>query len=227
MGQKVNPTSFRLGYTKNWSSKWFSKKNFSEYLEQDYKLRKLITEKLRDAAISKVEIERSPRGVVFSIFTPRPGIIIGRGGAGVEELREMLSREVEKLFEKKLEVKVNIEEVKEPLGNAAVIARGIAEQLEKRVPFRRVIKQSIDRSKDSVGVKGIKIMVSGRLNGAEMSRTEQVFDGNIPLHTLRADIDFAKDEAYTTYGIVGIKVWVYKGQVFKDTQKKQEDKVKK
>lgn len=221
MGQKVNPTSFRTGYIKDWKSKWFSNKNFGEYLEQDYKLRKLIHKRLKDAAISKVDIERSPRGITFSIFTPRPGIIIGRGGAGVDELKEILMKEVEKLFGKRLDVKVNIEEVKDPLANAAVIARGIAEQLEKRIPFRRAIKQSLDRSKDSMGVKGIKVMVSGRLNGAEMSRREWVAEGNIPLHTLRADIDFARDEAYTTYGVIGIKVWVYRGQIFKGSDSKE------
>ncbi len=222
MGQKVNPISMRLGYVQGWKSKWFSRRNFRTYLEQDFRLRKIISKKLKEAAVAKIEIERSPRGILFSIHTPRPGIIIGKGGAGVEDLKKELAQETEKLSGKKLEIKVNIEEVKDPLGNAAVIARGIAEQLEKRVPFKRVLKQAIERSKDSVGVKGIKIMVAGRLNGAEMSRREHLVQGSIPLHTIRANIDFAKDVAQTTYGIIGIKVWVYKGQVFKDKIVEQE-----
>lgn len=214
MGQKVSPTSFRLGFIKSWSSKWFSeKKKYRTNFLNDLKVEKYILKKLKNAAISKVEIERSAQAVKINIYSSRPGIIIGRGGSGIDQLKS----EIEKIINEK--VNINIQEVKNPEGDAAIVAHVMAEQLEKRISFRRVLKQAIDRSMNSPGVKGIRVMVAGRLDGSEMSRREWLSEGSMPLHTLRANIDFAKERAYTTYGVIGIKVWIYKGEVFKKDTK--------
>lgn len=215
MGQKVSPIGFRLGINKTWSSKWFSdKEKYRINFLNDLKIEKFILNKLKSAAVSKVEIERSHQAIKINIYSSRPGIIIGRGGSGVDELK----KEIEKIVNEK--VNINIQEIKNPEGNASIVGHVMAEQLEKRISFRRVMKQAIDRAMSSPGVKGIKIMVSGRLDGSDMSRREWLAEGNMPLHTIRADIDFAKERAYTTYGVVGIKVWVYKGEIFNKDEKK-------
>ena len=211
MGQKVNPISFRLGGLRTWSSKWFSDgSQYKNYLISDIKIRKLVFKKLKSAALSKIEIERSPKSVVLNLYSSRPGIIIGRGGAEVEELKKDVVREVGK----DIKVDVNIKEIKKPETDVATVACLVVEQLEKRISFRRAIKRVLERSMQSSEVKGVRIMVAGRLDGAEMSRREWVSDGNLPLHTLRANIDYAERNAYTTYGVIGIKVWIYKGEVF-------------
>lgn len=219
MGQKVSPIAFRLGLLYSWPSKWVTnKKNYRLFLEEDIKLRSFIFKILRDAGIARVDIERSANLINVIIFTSRPGIIIGRGGAGVEELKKKL----EKMVSNK-SLKITIEEVRDPEANAQLVAHNIAEALEKRLPFRRVLKQSLERSKQVRGVKGVKIMVAGRLNGASMKRSEWLATGEIPLHNLRADIDFAKDIARTTYGIIGVKVWIYKGEIFEKSKNEGKD----
>lgn len=218
MAQKVSPISFRLGGIKTWRSKWFfDKKKYRHNFINDLKIEKFVLKKLKNAAVSRVEIERSPQEVKLSIYSSRPGIIIGRGGTGVEELK----KELKKIANEK--ININIQEVKSPEGDAAVIAHVIAEQLEKRISFRRAMKQAVDRAVNSPEVKGIKVMVSGRLDGSEMSRREWLSEGSMPLHTLRANIDYARTSAYTTYGVIGIKVWLYKGEVF-SSNKKQDNK---
>ena len=219
MGRKVSPISFRLGIIKPWRSKWFFKsgKNYRKSLIQDIKIRDFIFRKLRHAAIEKVEIKRSPETVDLDIYTSRPGIVIGRGGGGLEELK----REIEKMLPSKIKVNINIQEVKIPEASAKLVAFFIAEQLEKRISYKKVMKQNIDRAMKSPGVKGIKIKLSGRLDGAEIARSEWLTRGKLPLHTLRANIDFAQEEAYTTYGVIGIKVWIYKGEVFENEKSKE------
>lgn len=227
MGQKTHPTSFRLGTIYTWKSTWFHKKKYADYLLQDIHFRTLIEKKLRDAAVARVEIERSEKETKISIFSSRPGIIIGRGGTGIEELKKYIISNLPEDFQLKNEIKINIEEIRNPATNAKLVGLSVAEQLEKRVSFRRALKQALDRTAQADGVKGVKIMVSGRLNGAEMSRREWLSKGKMPLHTIRADIDFARVNAYTTYGLIGVKVWIYKGEIFgKDvpsTHAKKED----
>jgi len=220
MARKVTPISFRIGITKPWKSKWFlrSTKGYREFLIQDIKIRDLIFKKLRHAAIEKVEIGRSPEAITIDIYTSRPGIIIGRGGGGVEELKG----EIEKMLPPKIKVNINIQEVKNPEASAKLVAFFMAEQLEKRISYRRVMKQAIDRTMQAAEVKGVKVMLSGRLDGAEIARKEWLSKGKLPLHTLRAEIDFAREEAHTTYGVVGIKVWIYKGEVFEKPKKELE-----
>lgn len=217
MGQKVNPISLRLGGIESWRSKWFTKKNYGDQVVRDFRMRDYIRKKLRNAAVSNIEIERSPQAVTFIIHSSRPGIIIGRGGTGVEDLKRELKRHVLP----KSQVKVEIKEVKNPESDPRIVALAMAEQIEKRISFRRVLKQALDRSINTQGVEGVKVMMSGRLDGAEMSRREWLAEGRLPLHTLRANIDYAFDEANTTYGKIGIKVWIYKGEVF---DKKDKDK---
>lgn len=211
MAQKVSPTGFRLGGIKTWSSRWYSdKKKYRDSFISDLKIQRLVKEELKTASVSRAVIERSPRALTLNIYSSRPGIIIGRGGAGVEELKAKIS----KILVNPSKININIQEIKDPESDAAVIAQSMAEQLEKRMSFRRVMRQAIDRATKSSQVKGIKVMVAGRLDGADMSRREWLADGQMPLHTLRADIDFVRHEAHTTYGVVGIKVWIYKGEVF-------------
>ncbi len=206
MGQKVNPKGLRVGVIKNWDSRWYADKQYSDYLLEDYKIRQFLKKKLYEAGISKLEIERAANRVKVNIFTARPGIVIGRGGADVEVLREELKKMTGK------NVFLNIVEVKRPELDAQLVAENIASQLEKRIAFRRAMKQAMGRT-IRMGAEGIKIMCSGRLGGAEIARSEWVSDGKVPLHTLRADIDYATAEANTTYGKIGIKVWIYKGEV--------------
>lgn len=207
MGQKVNPHGLRVGVIKDWDSKWFAnKKDFAELLLEDNKIRKYVKEKLYTAGISKINIERASKKVKVSIYTAKPGMVIGRGGAGVEELR----KELEKLTGKS--VVINVEEIKVQDLEAQLVAESIAESLERRVSFRRAMKQAIQRTMRA-GAKGIKTAVSGRVGGADMARTEGYSEGTIPLQTIRADIDYGFAEADTTYGKLGVKVWLYKGEV--------------
>ena len=207
MGQKVNPHGARVGVILDWSTKWYAgKKDFSNNLIEDYKLREMLKKKLDQAGISSIDIERSAGKVGVTIYTAKPGIVIGRGGAGVEALK----KEIEQFTGKA--VSLNILEVKFPDGDAQLVAENIAQQLEKRISFRRAMKQSISRAMKA-GAKGIKTSVSGRLGGADIARSEGYHEGSIPLQTLRADIEYGFAEAKTTYGRIGVKVWIYKGQV--------------
>jgi len=207
MGQKVNPHGLRVGIIKDWDSKWYAdKKTFNEYLVEDHKIREFVKKKLFISGVSKVEIERAANRIKVTVFTAKPGMVIGKGGSGVEELR----LDIEKLTKKS--VVINVEEIKIPELNAQLVAENIASQLERRVSFRRAMKQAIQRTM-RFGGKGIKTSVSGRLGGADMARTEGYSEGTIPLQTLRADIDYGFAEANTTYGKLGVKVWLYKGEV--------------
>lgn len=207
MGQKVNPHGLRVGIIKDWDSTWYADdKKFSDYLVEDYEIRKHIKEKLYIAGISRIEIERFANRIKISVHTAKPGMVIGKGGSGVESLR----KELEKMTGKK--VMVNVEEVKVPELDAQLVAENIAAQLERRISFRRAMKQAIQRTRRA-GALGIKTSVSGRLGGADMARTEGYSEGTIPLQTLRADIDYGFAEADTTYGKLGVKVWIYKGEV--------------
>jgi small subunit ribosomal protein S3 len=208
MGQKVNPISMRLQVNKDWRSKWFaSKKDYAGYLKMDLAVRRLITKKLGSrAAINKVDIERSPNIVTVTISTAKAGVVIGRGGTGAQELKA----EIEKI--NGVQTRVNIEEIKKPELHAKLVAENIAHQLERRISFRRAVKMSAANTMRA-GAKGIRIQVAGRLNGAEMSRLEKEVAGSVPLHTIRADIDYAQVDAQTQAGIIGVKVWIYKGEV--------------
>ena len=218
MGQKVNPKSLRIGITTDWRSRWFGGKSYAQLLEQDVKLRRAVMKKWRHAAVADVEVERNEKDVKIVVKTSRPGMIIGRGGGGIEDLIAFIKKEF--FAGKKVDVKVDIVEIKQFEESAALVAQNVAEQLEKRMPFRRVLKTTLEQAAKNRVVKGMKIQLSGRLNGAEMSRVEWLSEGTIPLHTLRADIDFARDVARTTYGAIGVKVWVYKGEIFKDKDNK-------
>ena len=207
MGQKMDPNGLRVGVIKDWNSKWYAdKKNFSEYLVEDHKIREYVKKKLYVAGISKIEIERTAKFVRVNVYTAKPGVVIGKGG----NLAESLKAEIEKMINK--EVNLNIVEVKNVDLDAQLVPENIAMQLEKRVSFRRAMKQSMQKTMKS-GALGIKTSVSGRLGGADMARTEFYKEGNIPLQTLRADIDYGFAEADTTYGKIGVKVWIYKGEV--------------
>lgn len=215
MGQKVHPTAFRTGIIFDWKSRWFNKKKYQEYLAEDVKIREFIFSKLNKSGLGKVEIERAANAVRIIIFTSRPGLIIGRGGAGVEQLRAELQKIIAKSQPKeKIELRLEIEEIKQAESFAPIIAQNIAEQLEKRMPYRRVIKQTLEKVLQGKTVQGAKIMVKGRLDGSEIARKEWLAKGRIPLQTLRANIDFGWATAHTTFGTIGIKVWVYKGDIF-------------
>jgi len=210
MGQKINPIGFRLGVQKNWSSKWFtSTKNFPVFLNNDIKVREFLNKKLANAAVSKIIIERPAKNAKVTIMTARPGIVIGKKGEDIENLRSDLQGLMG------IPVQLNIEEVRKPEIDATLIAQSIAQQLEKRVQFRRAMKRAMQNAM-RLGAQGIKIMSSGRLNGIEIARSEWYREGRVPLHTLRADIDYGVARAQTQYGIIGIKVWIYKGEVFQD-----------
>jgi len=207
MGQKTNPIGLRLGIIKGWDSNWYGGRNFSEKLVEDDKIRKYLNARLAKAGISKIIIERTLKLVTVTIFTARPGIIIGKGGQEVDKLKEELKKITKK------EIQINISEVKRPELDGTIVAQTVAKQIEGRISFRRAIKTAI-ASTMRIGAEGIKIVISGRLAGAEMARTEQYKEGRIPLHTLRADIDYAFAEAHTTYGRIGIKVWICKGEIY-------------
>ena len=206
MGQKVNPHGMRVGVIKDWDSRWYAEKDFADFLVEDYKIREFLKKKLYSAGISKIEIERASDRVKVIIFTAKPGVIIGKGGADIEKLKTELA----KLTEKKLVV--DIKEIKKPDREAQLVAENIAQQLENRVSFRRAMKSTMSRTLKA-GAQGIKTAVSGRLGGADIARTEFYSEGTIPLQTLRADIDYGFAEADTTYGKLGVKVWIYKGEV--------------
>ena len=208
MGQKVNPIGLRLGIVKTWESRWYAGKNYSEYILEDYNIRKFIKRKLYHAGISRIEIERSSKRVRLRIFTARPGIVIGKKGAEIA----LLKKELEKMVSH--EVIIDIQEVRKPEIDAQLVAENIALQIVRRVAFRRAMKRGIS-SAMRFGAEGIKIICSGRLGGAEMARTEQYREGRVPLHTLRADVDYGFIDAYTTYGVVGIKVFIFKGEILK------------
>ncbi|MBN9745367.1 MULTISPECIES: 30S ribosomal protein S3 [Amycolatopsis] len=207
MGQKINPHGFRLGITTDWKSRWYADKQYAEYVAEDVKIRKLLSTGMERAGISKVEIERTRDRVRVDIHTARPGIVIGRRGAEADRIRGAL----EKLTKK--QVQLNILEVKNPEADAQLVAQGVAEQLSNRVAFRRAMRKAIQTSMRSPQVKGIRVQCGGRLGGAEMSRSEHYRDGRVPLHTLRADIDYGFFEAKTTFGRIGVKVWIYKGEL--------------
>lgn len=214
MGQKVNPNGLRLGVNKNWQSNWFADKDFSVKLNNDIKIREYLLKKLNDAAVSSVEIERRKDKVEVKIHTAKPGVVIGRGGEDIEKLRNALKREVNE------EVYVSIIEEKNPDLNAKLVADAIAKQIENRANFRNVQKKAIKNTMKA-GAKGIKTSVSGRLAGAEMARTEGYTEGTVPLHTIRANIDYATSEANTTYGKIGVKVWIYKGEILGNKKVKE------
>ena len=214
MGQKVNPNGFRLGISKKQNANWFAKgKDFSKNLIQDLKVRDYLNKKLKNSSISKIELERTADTFVVNIHTARPGIIIGKRGEEIENLKKAVQRIV------KGPSQINIKEIKKPDLDAQILAEGVAQQLEKRVMFRRAMKRTV-QSALRQSAKGVRIEVSGRLNGAEIARTEWYREGRVPLHTLRADIDYGTSEALTTYGIIGVKVWVYRGEINEDPYKK-------
>lgn len=207
MGQKVHPFILRVGYIRTWHSRWFAKKNkFADFIEQDYRIRKFIKKRFKQAAVSKIIIERLAQSLKVRIFSARPGIIIGRHGADIERLREDLNNML------KCEVNIDIEEVKNAALDAQLVAENVAYQQEKRVAFRRAVKRAMSQTM-SAGAKGVRICCAGRLNGAEMSRTETYKEGKVPLQTFRADIDYGFAEALTTFGLIGVKVWIYKGDI--------------
>ena len=215
MGQKVNPHGIRLGIVKDWDARWYADKDFAQNLHEDIKIRDYLKKSLQTAGVPRVETERSKNRLKLTIHTAKPGMVIGRGGSGIEQIKEGLKN----LTDKRLDI--NIAEIKQPDLDATLVAENIAAQLERRIAFRRAMKQAVGRTM-RLGAKGIKIAVSGRLGGAEIARRESYREGSIPLHTLRADIDYGTAEAHTTYGRIGIKVWIFKGEVLPD--KKQQPK---
>jgi small subunit ribosomal protein S3 len=211
MGQKVNPIGIRLGITREWTSKWYaSTKNFPSYVYTDYLVREFLKKRLVEASVSRIQIERAARKVNITIHTARPGIVIGKKGEDIEKLRGQVSKMMKM---PQPDVRINIAEIRKPELDAQLVAEGIAQQLERRVMFRRAMKRAVTNTM-RIGALGIKVRVSGRLNGAEIARTEWYREGRIPLHTFRADIDYGLSEAKTTYGIIGVKVWIFKGEVF-------------
>ena len=214
MGQKVNPTGARIGVIYDWSTRWYAgKKDFANYLVEDFKLRKMLKDKYYATGIAKIDIERTAKEITVNIFTAKPGMIIGRQGADIEKLKteitDFLGRPAH----------INVMEIKQPDANAQLVAENIAQQLEKRISFRRAMKQSLQRAMKLPGVKGIKTALSGRIGGADIARSEHYHEGSIPLQTLRADIDYGFAEAKTTYGRLGVKVWIYKGQILPKAKK--------
>ncbi len=213
MGQKVNPISLRLGIVKTWESRWYAGKNYSEFVLEDFRIRKFLKKKLYHAGISRIEIERSSKRVRLRIFSARPGIVIGKKGAEIAQLKKELSKLTSQ------EILIDIQEVKRPELDAQLVSENVALQLERRVAFRRAMKRCVSSS-IRFGAKGIKIICAGRLGGAEMARTEWYREGRVPLHTMRADIDYGFYEANTTYGKIGVKVFIFKGEILKKDQKK-------
>ncbi|MBI3290983.1 30S ribosomal protein S3 [Candidatus Falkowbacteria bacterium] len=214
MGQKVHPKIFRIGELYSWDSKWFSRKDYAKFLEQDILIKKFLKKELREASVANIETERSANTITIIIHSGKPGVIIGRGGQGVEELKKKVKT---KFLDPKTSVNINIKEVANPNFSAELLVQSIITDLEKRMPYRRVMKQAIARV-EKTDAKGIKVIIAGRLNGAEIARTETLTSGSLPLHTLRADIDYSRGVAKTTYGTIGVKVWIYKGEIFKKDQ---------
>jgi len=216
LGQKTNPVGLRLGIVKTWDSRWFAKKGYAELLREDIFIRKYITSRLQRAGISKVIIDRAPKKITVTIHTARPGIVIGRKGTEVDQLRDELQHITKK------EIHVNIQEVEKPEVDAQLVAEHVASQIEQRVSHRRAMKKAI-ASAMRAGAQGIKIMCKGRLSGAEMARVEQYMEGRVPLHTLRADVDYARGTARTTYGTTGVKVWVFHGEIFGEPEETRKE----
>lgn len=215
MGQKCNPTGLRIGVIKNWDSRWYAKKgDFADTLYSDYKLREYLLKSLHSAGVPKIEIERDAKRVRINIHCAKPGMVIGKGGTEIEKLKEVCAK---KLGKDVGEVFINIVEIKQPDLNATLVAQSIAQQLERRVAFRRAVKGAI-RNTMRLGARGIKVMVSGRIGGAEIARSETYKEGTIPLQTIRADIDYGTAEAATTYGRIGVKVWIYQGEVLRESR---------
>jgi len=211
MGQKIHPTGFRLGIAADWTSRWYAdSSNFADYLAEDLQIRNYIRKQLSQAAVSRIQISRPAKAVAVTIHTARPGIIIGKKGEDIERLRQEISALISVHINN---VKINIEEIRKPELDAQLVAEGVASQLERRVMFRRAMRRSVTNAM-RLGAEGVKINVSGRLNGAEIARNEWYREGRVPLHTLRADVDYGFAEALTSYGILGVKVWIYKGEVF-------------
>ena len=206
MGRKVHPYGFRVGITKHWQARWFSERQYTELVHEDLKMRRIILDRLPDAGISDILIDRNANQLTLTVKTAKPGIVIGRGGANVEQLRAALERGTER------RVRLNIEEIRVPEMDAFLVARSVADQLERRVAFRRAMKQAVQRTMQR-GALGCKIKIGGRLGGTEMSRSEYELQGRVPLHTIRADIDYGLAEARTTFGVVGVKCWIYKGDI--------------
>ncbi len=219
MGQKVHPKGFRIGIIRDWDSNWYADRDYADLLHEDYKIRKIIKERFYTAGISKVEIQRTGNRVRITIHTAKPGIVIGRGGTEVEKLKQDLTKLTEK------NININIQEIRKPELDAQIVAENVAQQLEKRISFRRAMKQSVSRTM-RVGGVGMKIAISGRLGGAEIARTEWYAEGKVPLHTLRADIDYGFAEANTTYGKIGIKVWINRGEIIPEAKKRPPQKQK-
>jgi len=216
MSHKVHPKAFRIRELTDWNGRWFDKKNFSKFLEEDFKIREFLKKKIGRLALERIEIERFPgQKINIILHSPRPALIIGRGGSGVEELKKELEN---KVFKNNLKgnLKIEIKEVKDVWSSASLVSQWMAQQIEKRVPYRRVLKQALEKIMSSKENKGAKVQVAGRLNGTEIARTEWLKKGKLPRQTLRADIDYAQSEAHCTYGTIGIKVWIYKGEKFKD-----------
>lgn len=211
MGQKVNPISLRVGINRTWDSKWFSEKNYAAWLHEDMTVRKFLKKEIYSAGVSRIMLERAPGKLKVTIHTARPGIVIGKGGAGIE----ILKKKIEKLTQSG--VFVNIVEVRKPETDAQLVAESIALQLNKRIAYRRAMKKAMSLAL-KFGVKGVKVNLAGRLGGAEIARSERYMEGRVPLHTLRADIDYGYTQAKTTYGIIGVKVWIYKGEIFEEKQ---------
>ncbi len=210
MGQKVNPKIFRIGTLYGWTSKWISQKNYCRFLQEDVLIKKYLKKELKEAGVDRVEIERSPNLITIIIHAAKPGLIIGRGGQGAEELKKKLKG---KFLGPKVNLNVNINEVERPHLSAEIVLNQMIADIEKRIPYRRTMKQAISRV-ERAGALGVKVKMSGRLDGAEIARRETLTSGNLPLHTLRADIDYSRGAAHTTYGAVGIKIWIYKGEIF-------------
>ena len=218
MGQKVNPVGIRLGITRDWTSKWYaSTKNFPAHIYTDYVVREFLKKRLVEASVSRIQIERAARKVNITIHTARPGIVIGKKGEDIEKLRGQVAKMMKMSV---TDVRINIAEIRKPELDAQLVAEGIAQQLERRVMFRRAMKRAVTNTM-RIGALGIKVRVSGRLNGAEIARTEWYREGRIPLHTFRADIDYGLAEAKTTYGVIGVKVWIFKGEVFDKSEIEQ------
>ncbi|HEV2383434.1 MAG TPA: 30S ribosomal protein S3 [Terriglobia bacterium] len=215
MGQKVHPYGLRLGYTKTWKSRWFAKKDYAGLLHEDLKIKKRLKDELRSAGVASIEIERPGNKLKITIHTARPGIIIGRKGAEIDRLRQQVQKQTGREV-----LPINIQEVRRPEVNAQLVAESIAMQLEKRVAFRRAMRKAVD-SAQRFGCKGIKVRCGGRLNGAEIARTEWYLQGRLPLHTLRADIDYGLAEARTTYGVIGVKCWIYNGEILEQKKRRE------
>lgn len=219
MGQKTHPIGFRLGITKTWVSRWYSRKNYRKFLHEDIRIREYLKKKLYHAGISKIEIERTADKVIINIHTARPGIVIGKKGSEVE----LIKKELKKITDS--DIYIDIKEVRRPELDAQLVAENIALQIEKRVAYRRAMKRAVS-SAMRLGAQGIKIAVSGRLGGAEMARSEWYREGRVPLQTLRADIDYGFAEAFTTYGVIGVKVWIFKGEIIPEKEKQREELLK-